>query len=118
MTKKNWWNKGVVNRGRVRLSIKPGACVSVDQLESTTPGFVAQLKGRLTKDRYRCATIFLDDYSSLSYANLQRSTDGEGTVDAKKIFEVYARSKGIIIQHYHADNSRFEERKWTDNVQQ
>ena len=79
---------------------------------------MAQLKGRLTKDRYRCATIFLDHYSSLSYVHFQSSISGEDALDAKKAFEAYARSKGVRIQHYHADNGRFTDRKWIDHVQQ
>jgi hypothetical protein len=43
----------------------PGECVSVGQLESSTPGFVAQLKGFLTKRRYTCATVFVDHLSRL-----------------------------------------------------
>jgi hypothetical protein len=29
---------------------KPGECVSADQLESTTPGFIGQFTDALTKD--------------------------------------------------------------------
>ena len=60
MTKENWRTKGDANRGRVRPSTQSGKSASVDQLESTTLGFVDQLKGRLTKDRYRFTIIFLD----------------------------------------------------------
>ena len=90
-TKKHWRIKGATNKGGVNSSTKPDECVSVDQLESTTPGFVAQLKKGLTKGRYRCATIFLDHYSLQCYVHLQRSTSGEDTVDAKKTFEAYGR---------------------------
>ena len=54
-----------------RVATKPGQIVSVDQLESPTPGFIAQLKGILTKQRYRYTTIFVDQYSCLSYVFLQ-----------------------------------------------
>ena len=49
MNTKNWRIKQAINRGSVHSSTKPGDCVSVDQLESTTPGFVAQLKGKSQK---------------------------------------------------------------------
>ena len=110
-TKKNWRAKGAANRGLVHPSTKPGEHASVDQLESTNPGFVAQIKEWLIKFRYRYATIFLDHYSSLSYIHLQCSTNGDETLDVKKEFEAYARSIGV-------DNGRFAERKWTDHVQQ
>ena len=118
MPKKNWRTKGATSRGKIQPLTQPGEYVSVDQLESITPGFIAQLKGNLTKDRHKCATIFLDHYSSLSYVHLQRTTNGDDTLEAKKAFEAYARSQGVRIQHYHADNGRFAERKWIDHVQQ
>ena len=88
---------GETNRGRIHIPIKPGKCALVHQLEIIIPGFVAQLKGRLTKDKYICATIFLDHYSSVSYVHLQRSTNGEDNLEEKKAFEAYARSKGVRI---------------------
>ncbi|KAI2507484.1 hypothetical protein MHU86_6976 [Fragilaria crotonensis] len=40
----------------------------MDQLESSTPGLIAQIKGWLFKKRYRVATIFVvDHFSGLSY---------------------------------------------------
>ena len=36
-----------------------GECVSVDHL-ATTPGFVAQLKGWLTRKKYHYSTVFVD----------------------------------------------------------
>ena len=85
----------------------PGECVSVDQLESSTSGFVAQLKGRLTKRRYKCATVFVDHYSDLTYIHHHSRLTSEETVEAKKAFEAYARNYGVRIQHYHCDNGRF-----------
>jgi hypothetical protein len=53
----------------VRTVTRPaGDCVSVDQLESSTPGLVlAQLKGRPTSKRYK---VFVDHFSGLSYVYL------------------------------------------------
>ena len=42
---------------------EPGECVSVDQMESPTAGFIAQMKGKLTKGRYKYATVYIDHYS-------------------------------------------------------
>ena len=107
MTKKPWRVKGATNRGRIHKITRSGECVSADQVESTTPGFVAQLNRKLNKDRYKCATVFLDHYSSLSYVHCQRVRNGEDTMEVKKAFEAYARFKGASIQHYHTDNGRF-----------
>jgi len=91
---------------------KPGKCVSVDQLESSTPGLIAQMKGIPTTKRYRGATIFVDQYSGLSYVHLQKGLTGDETVLAKEAFERYARSHGVQVTHYHADNGRFADNKW------
>lgn len=44
----------------------PGQCVSVDQLESTTPGLIAQMKGRPMTKRYIAATVFINHYSGFT----------------------------------------------------
>jgi hypothetical protein len=81
----------------------------VDQLESTTPGLIAQVKGWITTKRYRAATIFVDHHSALSYVHLQKSTNAEETLEAKVAFERYAAKSGVTVKHYHADNGRFGE---------
>jgi hypothetical protein len=79
----------------------------VDQLESTTPGLIAQLKGTPTKLRYRYVTVFVDHYSGLSFVYLQKTITSEETVEAKRAFEAYAKTLNVQIRHYHADNGRF-----------
>ena len=81
-----------------------GECVSVDQLDATTPGFIAQLKGILTKKRYRYATVFVDHFSNIDYVVPQTSLTSEETVQAKRSFETWAETHGVKIKHYHADN--------------
>ena len=66
MHRKPWRTKGKHSKTR-RVATEPGQIVSVDQLESPMPGFIAQLKGILTKQRYKYATVFVDQYSQLSY---------------------------------------------------
>ena len=46
-TKKAWQTKKK-NRRPICNATKPGECVSIDQIESSTMGLVAQLKGQLT----------------------------------------------------------------------
>jgi hypothetical protein len=81
----------------------------VDQLESNTPGFIAQLKGIPTTDRYRGATVYVDHYSRVSFIYLQRRLTSEETVRGKKAFERYCDARGVSVKHYHADNGRFTE---------
>ena len=80
-----------------RVTTEPGQIVSVDQLESPTPGFIAQLKGTLTKQRYKYATVFVDQYSRLSYVHFQRTITSDETVQAKIAFERYLQERGVHI---------------------
>ena len=110
-TKKPWRAKTPANKYPRSLQItKPGHCVSVDQLQSSTPGLIAQLKGNCTVMRYTVATVFIDHYSGLGQVHLQKSTSAIETVQAKQAFERYAATHGVLIRHYHADNGCF-----TDN---
>lgn len=112
LTRRKWRSKLPLNGSKVDTITAPGKCVSVDQLESTTLGFVAQLKGKLTTARYRAATIFVDHFSDLTYVHLQQSTSAKHTLEAKAAFEAYARTFGVNILHYHGDNGRFAENAW------
>ena len=115
-TRKAWRTKAkIVNAKTVTA---PGQVVSIDQLESPTPGFIAQMKGSLTTQRYRVATIFVDHFSDLGFVFLQRSTTAVETLQAKHAFERFASSHSVIIRHYHADNGRFAERAFVDDVEQ
>jgi hypothetical protein len=91
----------------VFIATKPGECVSVDQMASTEVGFFAQMKGKLTKRRYRCATIFVDHFSRLRFVHLQSDDSSAETIEAKRAFETFAAEHGVRIQHYHCDNGRF-----------
>ena len=57
---------------------------------STQVGFIAQLKEKLTKKRYRAATIYVDHFSRLQYVHLMICVTSEETVMAKKAFECFA----------------------------
>ena len=108
MTRKPWRSKPKKEGNRkIFQAFRPGQCVSVDQMESTTPGFIAQLKGKITKQRYTAATVFVDHYSDMVYVHLQRTLSSNETVEGKNAFEAFARKNGVRIEHYHADNGRF-----------
>ena len=107
MTKIPWRGKETKASHEVFVATKPGECVSVDQMTSTEPGFYAQLKGRLTKKRYRCATIFVDHFSRLRYVHPQVDDTSVETITANGAFESFAAELGVRILHYHCDNGRF-----------
>ena len=79
----------------------------MDQLESNSPGLIAQLKGKLTQQRYKYATVFVDQYSGYTFVYLQRRLTSKETVQAKHAFERTSEQRGVKILHYHADNGRF-----------
>ena len=85
----------------MRKANAPGECVSMDQIESRTPGFIGVLRGFISKKRYTCATIFVDHYSGFTYVHLQTSTNMDETLKTKVAFEAYTRSLGVKIRHYH-----------------
>lgn len=116
MTKKPWRTKGPQGKGKLKLTDHPGQCISVDQLQSTTPGFIAQLKGLLTRRRYTAATIFVDHYSGYSYVHLQPDMTSDSTVAAKEAFEAHSKELGVTIESYHADNGRFADNAFIEAV--
>ena len=59
-TKKTWRSRRRNGKRKIIPANAPGDCVSVYTVEFRTPGFVAQLKGMLTKRRYKFATMFKD----------------------------------------------------------
>ena len=78
--------------------------MSVDQMISTQPGLVAQLKGKLTTQRYMAATVFTDHFSGLRYIHMMTNTSSNETIKAKLAFEQFTANHFIKIEHSHADN--------------
>jgi GAG-pre-integrase domain len=94
----------------------PGECVSVDQMISTIPGLIAQLKGIPTRQRYQLATIFVDHASDYTFVHFQTSASSLETVQAKQEFERHASGAGVTIKRYHCDNGRFVDNLWTKDM--
>lgn len=53
-----------------------------------------------TTKRYRYATLFVDQYSGFSYVYLQKSTEADETILAKKAFEETAKQHGVVVKAY------------------
>ena len=111
-TRKPWRSHSTPNTDEASRPQRPGECVSVDQLISPTPGLIAQMSGKLTTQRYTCATIYVDQYSGFSYVWIQRSTSVEETLKGKQAFERFATHSGVMVKHYHADNGIFRAKEW------
>ncbi len=73
----------------------------------TQVGFIAQLKGTLTKKRYTAATVFIDHYSKLKYIHLMIKLTSKERMKAKRAFEHFAKQHSIRILHYHCNNKQF-----------
>lgn len=114
-TRRPWRTRAPPNNRPVPAVHGPGDCISVDQLQSTVPGLIAQLKGIPTKRRFKYATVFVDQFSNVSFVHLQETDSGDDTLLAKTTFELWAKSHGVLVRHYHADNGRFAESKWMNH---
>jgi hypothetical protein len=109
MTKIPWRGKETKAFHKVFILPKPGECVSVDQMMSTEVGFYAQMKGKLTKKSYRCATVFVNHYSHLRFVHLQVDDSSVKTVAAKHAFETFTAEHDVKIQHYDCNNGQFSD---------
>ena len=102
---------------QAQTATRPGQIVSVDQLESTTAGFIAQLKGKLTTTRYKFATVYIEQLSRFTYVHLQRTLTLDKTVKRKKCFKWMTEAHGMIVKHYHSDNGRFTNNGFVNHCQ-
>ena len=115
--KRPWKVKGADPSPIGGKSIKhPGDCVSVDQLKSSAPGLIGQIKGWLTRERQHIATVFVDHYSDLTFVHVSNSDTSVETVEAKEAFERFAAGHNVTVKHYHADNGRFADIAFKEHV--
>ena len=114
LTKRQWRNKVQKNYTNY-VATQPGEIVSVDQMISPVPGLVAQITGKLTNKRYKCATIYVDHASRFGYVYLQKTATAEETIEGKEAFEAVMRLHNISVKAYHADNGIFKANKWVEN---
>jgi len=88
----------------------PGECVAVDHIESSTPGFIGQLKGSiLTKQWHRYVTVFVDLFSDYTFLVFHTRLTSDETIRVKQLFEAHAATFGVKILNYHTDNGRFQD---------
>ena len=119
MIRKQWRHKSTSefdnDMGNVKI---PGELVAVDQMVSPTPGFIAQITGKLTTKRYKYATVYVDIASRYGYVHLQTSPNTEETVNGKREFETHMSSMGVNIRAYQADNGIFKAHGWVNACKQ
>ena len=84
---------------------------------SPVPGLIAQMVGFLTKQRYKYATVFVDQASKMGFIYLQITCSAEETIEAKRALEKYSANRGVTVQAYHANNGIFKVKKWIEECQ-
>ncbi len=109
MTKLPWQGKETKANHEVFVATKPGECVLVDQMTSTEVDYYAQLKGKLTKKHYKCATVFVNHFSRLRLVHLQLDDKSKETLATKFAFKQYSAEHGVKVLHYHCNNVRFHD---------
>ena len=62
------------------------------------------------------ATGFYDNHTGYSFSSLQTSLDGEQTIAAKFASESHAETCGVKIEKYRADNGRFSEKSFREEI--
>ena len=117
LTRRPWRNKKKVSPIKPLHVTQPGDCISVDQFESSTPGFIGLMRGFPTKMRYTAGTVFTDHHSRLSFVHLHKSLSATETLHAKHCFERYCQQHSIQVRHYHADNGRFADKPFLTDVE-
>jgi hypothetical protein len=115
MTRRPWRTKAPY-QAVPKVATAPDQCFSVDQLDAKLPGLIAQIKGIPTRKRYNYATVFTDHYSKLGYVHLQQALTSEETVQVKHAFENYAATHNVKVLHYHADNRRFADNAFRQDL--
>jgi hypothetical protein len=118
MTKLPWRGKESKATHKVFVATKPGECVSTNHMVSTHVGFFAQLKGALTKKRYKAASIFVDHLLHLLFVHFMQDQSSEESVKAKRAFKQFAAKHGIVIRRYHCNNGRFADNAFKEACQQ
>ena len=101
---------------RVVSISKRGDTIGVDQLISAQPGLVPQERGTMTRARIWAATVFIDYVPGYVHVGLMKDQSGESTRQVKHDFEHISSTRDVNIKHYNADNGRFAEKLFTDDV--
>ena len=110
--KRCWRSKGAPHSIRVKTNTHPGAATSCDHLISHQPGLIPQVTGRLTNKKFAGAIMFSDHFPGFTYTHLVQGTTMQETLQDKRAYEQVARSYGVTIEVYRADNLRFNDKEF------
>ena len=112
-----WRSKGKAKHHiRSEEDIHPGDNTSIDALTSKSPGLIPQMSGFLTSKRYWASTVFVDHATNYGYVYLQEDQTLESTLAAKAAYERHAQTFGVNVRKYHADNGRFADQSFQEEI--
>jgi hypothetical protein len=98
--------------------LHPGDCVSVDQLESSEPGYVDVHCGKPTTAQYHAASLYTDHASHFMYLKCHYYTGAAEAIEGKRRFEQLAASHGVKIKAYSGDNGIMAKRDFLQHVEE
>ena len=90
-----------------RTCDKPGAGVSVDEMDGGAPGLMPTSRGKPTKRCYKYCSIWVDHFSRFVYGHMQEEKSTKQAIEGKNAFEQFSRKFDVNIRHIHADNGVF-----------
>ena len=108
--------EGTSSSLRSEAPSKPGDTIGVDQLISAQPGLVSQQRGNPTRARIWAATVFICYVTGFVHVGLMTDQSGEATLECKHDFEHMCATRGVKVKAYHADNGRFAERSFINDL--
>lgn len=111
-------NKPELEMAIRRNDLAPGQRVSTDQYVSAKAGRLPHTFGKEhLGSRYSGGTVFIDHGSSYVFINHQVSLASGETIQSKHKFENFARSYGVKIKAYHADNHPYRSEAFLEDLQ-
>jgi len=113
-----WRTKGKKESIQQPNETKSGENTSVDTLKSTVSGLIPQMSGFLTHTRYWAATVFVNHVSEYNFVHFQKQQTNVETLQAKAAYKRHAAKSNVTIKKYHADNGRFANKAFKDEVQE
>lgn len=100
-----WRHKSKVKHIRKNpKSLKPCDCLSVDTFCSNVGGFIPQVTGTLTNNKFQARTVLVDHASDFVYTHFQVDQTIDSAIEAKEAFERRMAQMGVVVRNYHADN--------------
>ena len=100
-----------------RDDLDPGQRVSMDQYVCAKPGRLPNTKGKeRPSEQYNGGTIFYDHTSSFIWIGNQVSLNVGETLQVKHDFERFAKSHGVEIKSYRADNHPFGSKAFREDI--